>query len=819
MNYPIENIVQVCEGQAEIAFPGSMVTQVSIDHRDQTSHATLFAAIKGARTDGHRFIPDLIARGVRHFLITDERFLSEFKGEANFILVKQMVGALQKLSAHHRSHFDEPIVVITGSNGKTIVKEWLNDLLRPYYRICRSPKSFNSQIGVPLSVFGLDQTHTLGIFEAGISKPGEMQKLGNILKGTIGVFTNLGDAHAAHFESEIQKFREKWTLFESCQWIVCSKDNYWCEWLNEEEKSKLVTWSFHHSDADVWVESVNRHKTGTELSIRAKGKNYTLDIPFTDRASVENAVTCFTLVNGIREMSPDLVGRFRALQPVAMRMELKPGIENSIIIDDSYNADLDSLTAALEQLKSLPHEKKMVVLSGLKDGSSDRELYTRIAKLLEDNDVTEFIGIGSEVALHSDSFGIKDKRFFNSIDNFWQHESPSSFRDKAILIKGSRAYRLEELSKRLQRQKHETVLEIDLQKMLENLRYFRSQLKPETKTMVMVKAFSYGTGAYEVASFLENQKIDALAVAYTDEGVLLRQKGISLPIMVMSPTQSSHESMIRHKLEPEIYSMRSLLHFAETAKGYRHFADQFYIHIKFNTGMNRLGFEKDDLDELITFLGERPYLKVRSAFTHLSASDASGHDDFTKEQFQRFEHLSMLLEQELGYTVLKHALNSTGILRFPKQHYDMVRLGIGLYGFAGSESGKYLSALGKFKSYIAQIRRVKKGESVGYNRKGISDKERVIATIAVGYADGLDRRLGNGNWSIKWQGQSCEIVGDVCMDMCMIDISGLDAREGDEVIVFENAREIQLMAEKLGTIPYEILTKISPRVRRLYLQE
>lgn len=819
MNYPIENIPIVCEGRGEIVIPGSMVRDVIIDHRDARWSGAMFAAIKGARHDGHDFIPALIEQGVRHFLVTDAQVAAKHQGLANFVIVENTLTALQRLAANHRAHFELPLIAITGSNGKTIVKEWLNDLLKEKYRICRSPKSFNSQLGVPLSVLNLERHHSLSIFEAGISKPGEMDHLAEILKCDIGLFTNLGDAHAAHFESRERKFAEKWILFRGAKHIVCNSDQPWFDWIPETDRKRLFTWSYKNEEADVFIVDVNRFRGGCKLTARYEQQNWEFELPYADKAAIENALNCFAVIALLGKLDADVVSRFTELQSVAMRMEVKPGIEQSTIIDDSYNADLESLQAALEQLQQAPNEAKMVVLSGMQDNLEDGALYPRIGKMLLDHGVTELVGIGEEVAMHAADFPIPQKRFYADVEEYWDQISLEQFQKKAILIKGARKHKLEKLSRRLQEQKHETVLEIDLQKMLENLRYFRSQIKARTKIMVMVKAFSYGSGGSEVASFLQNHKVDYLAVAYADEGVALRQKGVYIPIMVMSPSQASHEVMLQHGLEPEIYSFRSLDHFIAAAKGYRHFSEEFGIHIKIETGMNRLGFRAEDLDRLSEKLSAHPYLKVKSVFTHLSASDNQRHDDFTQSQFQRFEASANKLKQLLGYEPLMHALNSTGILRFPNAHYDMVRLGIGLYGFSGSEGDKYLSALGSFKTYIAQIHHVKAGDSVGYNRGGVADRDREIATLAVGYADGLDRRLGNGNWSMNLEGMLCPTVGDVCMDMCMIDVTNTSAEEGDEVVVFSNAEDIRRMATQLNTIAYEVLTKISQRVRRLYLQE
>jgi alanine racemase len=819
MNYTIETIADFCEGEAHICLPGSAVSRVIIDHRDLDKQGALFVALKGARFDGHRFIPELIDQGVVNFLISDESIPKAYSDRANFVLVENAVEALQSIAAAHRSEFEIETIAITGSNGKTIVKEWLNALLEDRYRICRSPKSYNSQIGVPLSVLQLDRTYNLSLFEAGISRPDEMRKLEKLLKPTIGIFTNLGDAHAAHFESQKQKFEDKWQLFEQSKNIVCCEDQHWFSWLSEGQKARCFTWSFEDKNANVFVESKKIQSRRTVISISHQEESHSFIIPFTDKASVENALHCVSAALLLGQASSAFFEKLSDLSPVAMRMEVKQGVENSLLIDDSYNSDLGSLQAALEHLSTQVDREKWVILSDFSENTQPAELYQRIGELLRDASVNTLIGIGPEIQQYRSYFEPIATHCFPDVSAFWNQLDKKLLRQKAILIKGSRKYKLEEIARKLQAQHHETVLEIDLQKLAENLAYFKSKVGDQTKIMVMVKAFAYGSGGVEVASFLESHHVDYLGVAYADEGVALRKAGIKTPIMVMSPEQNAYEIMLQHNIEPEIFSINSLNGFIQASKSFRHLFQTFPIHLKLNTGMNRLGFDKEDLPELVSILKAALFIKVQTAFTHLSASDSKEADRFTHNQIAQFQQMASIVSDGLGYKITRHCLNSTGVVRFPEHHFEMVRLGIGLYGFTGSEHNKFVHALGTLKSYIVQIRTVGKDQVVGYGLKGKADHERRIATVAVGYADGLDRRLSGGQWSLKWQDVSCPIVGNICMDMCMIDVTDTFAQEGDEIIVFEGGKEVEMMAEKLGTIPYEILTKVSERVRRVFLQE
>ncbi|NQV54118.1 MAG: bifunctional UDP-N-acetylmuramoyl-tripeptide:D-alanyl-D-alanine ligase/alanine racemase [Flavobacteriales bacterium] len=820
MNYTIESIADFCGGKAYIAFPGSKVGRINADHRILKRDDALFAALKGARFDGHDFIPELLDYRVHHFLITDEEIAERYAGRANFIVVNDVVEALQRIAAEHRDNYDVPVIAITGSNGKTIIKEWLNALLESEFQICRSPKSYNSQIGVPLSVFELSSNDSLAIFEAGISRPGEMDRLEEILRPTLGIMANLGDAHSAHFGSDKQKFGEKWRLFKAAQKVSACADHKWVKWLSKEERERCVFWSMKGEKAQIQLRVFEQSNDQTQLQAKVEGKQFKFSIPFTDRASIENAGHCFAMLWTLGKTDNSVLDRFELLSPIAMRMEVKQGIEDSLIIDDTYNSDLHSLRASVDQLVTHSDRDKWVILSDLKEMQSFGNTYQEIAQMLLEAEVTHLIAIGPEIAMHKDLFAPIKVQCFASLDEYWDQLDLKTLKHKAILVKGARQFRLEKLVNRLQAKQRITTLEIDLQKLGENLNYFQSKLAEDTKVMVMVKAFAYGSGGYEIAHFFQSQRtVHYLVVAYADEGMLLREKGINLRIMVMSPSKTSYESMIQHELEPEIYSLNALKDFIRAARSMRHFFERYPVHLKLDSGMHRLGFEKQELKEALELIASSPFISVASIFTHLSATDEATHDAFTREQIERFDIMNSQVVAALGYQPDRHVLNSTGVLRFPEFHYEMVRLGIGLYGFSGNEENRFLNALGSLKSYIVQIREVNAGDSVGYARKGRADAARRVATIALGFADGLDRRLSDGNWNILWQGIPCPIIGNICMDMTMIDVSHTQAKEGDEVVIFEGNDSITAMAAKLGTIPYEILTKIPERVRRIYLHE
>jgi len=829
MSYRLSEIASIVHGR--LSGPGEApVRHLVIDSR-KLSHIddALFFAIKGERHDGHEYVADLYQRGMRSFVVQELPANSEarFPG-AGFIFVADTLQALQELCAHHRAQFGYPVIGITGSNGKTIVKEWLYQLLREDFSIVRSPKSFNSQVGVPLSVWQMSGAHSLAIFEAGISRPGEMIRLERIIRPTIGLFTNIGQAHDENFSSVASKVEEKLDLFLHCETLVYCKDYLALhDVIAADEtlsKKRLFTWS-RKTRADLQIGRVS--KNGHETEIQAVHQNgfVTVRIPFTDEASIENAIHCWATLLLLGFGHEAINTRMQLLAPVAMRLELKEGVNHCSVINDSYNSDLGSLAVALDFLnQQQQHPKRTLILSDiLQSGRSEEELYAEVAELVAKKGVHRLIGIGEAISRQRDLFSGVDKHFYRDTAEFLNAYNSAFFRDETILLKGARAFGFEAISKVLQQKAHETVLEINLNALVHNLNYFRSRLQPGTKLMAMVKAFSYGSGSFEIANVLQFHRTDYLAVAYADEGIELRKAGITLPIMVMNPEEQSYDSMIQYRLEPEIFSFRVLNLFDEAAQRHRRSGEDvppLPVHIKLDTGMRRLGFEEKDLNELVVRLRNNKHLSVRSVFSHLAASDEAEHDTFTQQQVNRFAAMSAMIREHIGYPVLRHILNSAGITRFPDAQFDMVRLGIGMYGIGVTpEEQAQLQHVSTLKTTISQIKQVPEGETIGYSRKGKADRALQIATVPIGYADGLSRRLSGGKGKMWVNGRPAPIVGNVCMDMCMIDVTGIAASEGDEVIVFSEQHPISELAKDLGTIPYEVLTNVGGRVKRVYYQE
>jgi alanine racemase len=826
--YTIAHIAGIVNGTLAAGHSDAAIHHLLIDSRKLTNpESSLFFALKGERHDGHRFIDDLYEKGVRSFVVSQVPQSTERYKEGNFIIADDTLKALQKLCSHHRSQFDIPVIGITGSNGKTIVKEWLYQLMREEHNIVRSPKSFNSQVGVPLSVWQMSPEHDLGIFEAGISKPGEMRFLEPIILPTIGVFTNVGQAHDENFTDHSQKIYEKLELFRHTQTLIYCRDYLL---LNEsiskhEELGKLqvFTWS-RKSRANLQIGKIT--KSGHETEIQGVFNNdfIRISIPFTDEASIENAIHCWALMLHMG-YDPDVItDRMHYLSPVAMRLELKEGINNCSIINDSYNSDLGSLSIALDFLnQQKQHPKKTLILSDiLQSGRNEENLYHEVAELVRRKGIDRIIGIGEALIHQQDQFSI-EKTFYKSTADFLKEFNTAQFRDETILLKGARAFRFEEVSKVLQQKAHETVLEINLNAIVHNLNYFRSKLKPGTKIMAMVKAFSYGSGSFEIANILQFHRVDYLAVAYADEGIELRKAGITMPIMVMNPEEQSYDSMIQYNLEPEIFSFRVLSLFDEAIKRNRMAGREdkpLAVHIKLDTGMHRLGFEESELNELIVRIKNNKNIVIRSVFSHLAASDEQEHDEFTKMQVQKLDRMSARMEEHFNYPMIRHILNSAGIVRFPNAQFEMVRLGIGLYGIGASPAEQsMLQNVSTLKTTISQIKNIPENETIGYSRKGVAKRNMQIATVPIGYADGLSRKLSNGKGKMMVNGMPAPIVGNVCMDMCMIDITDIPCSEGDEVIVFGDGYSITEVAKDLDTIPYEVLTNVSRRVKRVYYQE
>ena len=786
--------------------------------------STLFFAIDGPQKSAGNFIPLLYEKGVRCF-ISQNNFTakeSERFPEGNFIQVTNVLHALQQIAARHRQRFHYPVIGITGSNGKTIVKEWLYQLLNNDYNIVRNPKSYNSQIGVPLSVWNMNESHTLGIFEAGISLPGEMQRLQKIIDPEIGVFTFIGDAHAEGFSDIQQKINEKLQLFINGKVIIyCADDEALQRSVTEFKQNvnsniRLFGWS-RKIPAGLFINKIEKQTDGTAIFCRYVTEEFNFFIPFTDDASVHNAITCCCVLLHLGIHIAAIAANIYQLRPVEMRLELKEGINNCSIINDSYSADLNSLSIALDFLaQQQQHSKRTVILSDvLQSGQSADQLYKSIAAILSQKELNRFIGIGTQLSEHAAAFEkIKNKTFFDSTEEFLKNIASLHFNDETILLKGARVFRFEKIGHALEQKLHETVMEINLNALRNNLKQYSQLLNKDVKLMAMVKAFSYGSGSYEIASLLQHANVDYLAVAYADEGVALRKSGIRLPIMVMNAEEAGFNNIIQYKLEPELYSLNILQSFERFLQ--QHHINHYPVHIKLDTGMHRLGFIGTDIETLCKILSGSSQFKILSVFSHLVASDEKEHDAFTNMQADSFLKMTGQIEKTIGYSFLKHIANTSAIHRHPALQFDMVRLGIGLYGV---DANLKLQNVTTLKTTISQIKHVKKGESVGYSRKGIVNRDSVIATVRIGYADGYPRILGNGNGKMLLNDQLVPVIGNVCMDMTMLDITGIDAGEGDEVIVFGEKLPVTKIAGWAGTIPYEILTNISQRVKRVYYEE
>ena len=783
-----------------------------------------FFALKVSR-DGHDYIEDALNQGVKNFVISDLNVANKIiAANANYVLVTDTLNALQELTAHHRKKFSYPVIGITGSNGKTFVKEWLYQLLRENFNVVRSPKSYNSQVGVPLSVALMKEENTLGIFEAGISMPGEMQQLEKIIAPTTGIFTNIGTAHDENFKNQDDKIIGKLKLFSHCNTLIFCKDHalvfkHISHLIHEQERIKSFSWSREHK-ADLEIGKIDKSFSETTIQAFYKEHLISIRIPFIDDAAIENAINCWCLLLVLGTDQKLIKEKMLLLAPVAMRLEMKEGINNCSLINDSYNSDISSITIALDYLnQQKQHAKRTVILSDiLQSGKDEKVLYKEVADLLKKKNVNRLIGIGAAISDQQDLFE-NEKLFYKSTEDFLANYQSGFFEDETILIKGARFFEFERISNLLQQKAHETVLEINLNALIHNLNFYRALLKPHTDLMIMVKAFAYGSGSFEIANILQFHRVPYLAVAYTDEGVDLRKSGITLPIMVMNPEEQSFNSLIEYYLEPELYSFRVLKAYNELAK-LKNKNEQLRIHIKLDTGMHRLGFEEYQLEDLIMQLKTMTCLKVQSVFSHLAGSDEQAHDGFTNQQIKQFERMSTALQNALGYPVKRHILNSAGIIRFADAHYEIVRLGIGLHGIGNTDvEKKMLEPISTLKTTISQIKKVAAGETVGYGRKGKAEKNIIIATVAIGYADGLNRRLSNGVGSMLINGKTAPVIGNVCMDMCMLDVTNIDCKEGDVVIVFGKDHSIERIAEQTGTIAYEVLTGISQRVKRVYFHE
>ncbi len=782
---------------------------------------SLFFAIKSKRNDGHRYIGELYRQQLRYFVVSD--ILAEFSDmtEAVFLLVDDTLQGLQQLAKAHRTAFEVPVIGITGSSGKTVVKEWLYQALHTYYRITRSPRSYNSQIGVPLSVWGMNEQTQLAIFEAGISQCGEMEKLQLIIEPTIGIFTNLGDAHQENFNSLRQKCAEKIKLFKNAEVIIYNSDNKVVEIsiVQSGFKGKLFSWGKNES-AVMQITNIAKHAKNAEAHVKYQHAEFDIEIPFSDEASIENALQCVAVLLYLKFEHGIISDKISQLEAVGMRLEMKEGIRNCLIINDSYNSDLNSLSIALDflnQQSTTTQTNRTLILSDiLQSGQSGTDLYATVSDLIRTKDIQRFVGIGAEISRHAEQFSFINNAFFADTDSFLKSPLLHELQNEVILLKGSRNFQFETISEKLELIAHETILEVNLNALVGNLNYFRSKLRPETKVMCMVKAFAYGSGAVEVARTLQHHRCDYLAVAVADEGAELRREGIRIPIAVMNPEQGSFGLIFDNNLEPEIYSFRLLKSFISAAE--KQGITDYPIHLKIDSGMHRLGFEEADMENLVTILRNQQQVKIHSVFSHLAGADEQKFDGFTKQQVTVFQQCADKIKASFSHHIMRHILNSAGTERFPEYQFDMVRLGIGHYGISVLPEVN-LQQVCTLKTIILQIKTINAGETVGYSRKGIVDKEKRIAILPIGYADGFDRKLSNGVGEVLINGKRAKVIGNVSMDLITVDITDIEAAEGDKVEIFGENLTISEVAGWLKTISYEILTSVSRRVKRVYFQE
>lgn len=817
----IAQIKDICQAKdCHLADGHAEIELLAFDSRNVLiPQKTLFFAITTAKNDGHHYIAELWQQGVKNFVITCP--VSEFShfSDANFLQVNNAVTALQQIAAYHRQQFNYPVIGITGSNGKTIVKEWLSQMLAPEFHVVKNPNSYNSQIGVPLSVWQMAERHNLAIFEAGISQPGEMEKLAAIIQPTIGILTNIGSAHKEFFQSIEEKLIEKTKLFQHCQKVIYNTDNplihnYFKQ--NKNFQGKTISWG-HAEDADYHLDFVNTTDVHTVVSLNGQ----LIDIPFSDAGSIENALHSIVLMLQLNFTLPQINQKLHNLSAVSMRMEMIEGINNSVIINDTYSLDMSSLRIALDFLNAQTQMiRKTVIISDFEQaGNFDTEDYQKIYKLLINKGITRLIAVGACFYAHRAVFDFPEQSFYHNTDELLANLNQEPFHQEIILVKAARSYRFEKVVAALQYKTHQTVMNVNLPAIIHNLSYYRSMLKPETKMVAMVKAQSYGLGDVELINELVYHHVDFLAVAYTDEGIRFRRRSITKPIIVLGAEAHSFEAMIAYNLEPEIFNFHYLEDLANLLTQHTDIKT-FNIHIKLDTGMHRLGFDEADLPRLVDFLHQHPQLRIRSIFSHLAAAEDPDEDDFTRGQIALFDRMSSYLIGQFDYPILRHILNSAGISRFPEAQYDMVRLGIGLYGFSSvPQDQAHLQNTVTLRTVITQVKTIPANETIGYNRSYKTLKESKIAIIPIGYADGYPRELGNGVGKVFVAGRLVPIVGKICMDMCMIDVTGLEVKEGDEVIVYGDQNPLDKVAASIHRIPYELMTAISKRVQRIYIKE
>ncbi|NDV67019.1 bifunctional UDP-N-acetylmuramoyl-tripeptide:D-alanyl-D-alanine ligase/alanine racemase [Bacteroides sp. 224] len=828
MSYPIEVVAEMI-GAKRIGNYKSVVDWLLTDSRSLSfPEETLFFALHINRNNGINYIPELYEHGVRNFVVECDAKEKSLVGinieeypDANFLIVPNALKALQRLAEQHRNQYSIPVIGITGSNGKTIVKEWLHQLLSPDRMIVRSPRSYNSQIGVPLSVWHTNEDSDLGIFEAGISQPGEMRALQTIIKPTIGVFTGIGSAHQENFFSMQEKCTEKLALFKDCDIVIYNGDNEIISnsTLKFLSSAREIAWSRVDKDRPLYISKIEKKQDHTSITYHYLGMDNTYTIPFVDDASIENSINCLGVCLYL-VLPPEIITeRMALLEPVAMRLEVKEGKNECILINDSYNSDLVSLDIALDFLHRRSIDKNLkrtLILSDiLETGQATQALYRKVAQMLNSRGVDKLIGVGSDISSAAGRFN-GEKYFFPNTTALLASDVFKELNNEVILIKGARYFEFERISEVLELKVHETILEVNLSALVSNLKYYQSKLTSGVKTICMVKSSAYGAGAFELAKTLQEHHVDYLAVAVADEGFELRKAGITSTIIIMNPELTSLKTMFDYHLEPEVYSFRLLENLIRMAE--KEGITNFPIHVKIDTGMHRLGFDPSEMPLLIKRLKSQTAVIPRSVFSHLAGSDSAEFDDYTKQQIALFEKASMELQEAFNHRILRHICNSAAAERFPEAQYDMVRLGIGLYG-VNPVSGGMLTNVSTLKASILQIRNVAAGETVGYSRKGKVTRDSRIASIRIGYGDGLNRHLGNGCAYCLVNGQKAWYIGNICMDICMIDVTDIECKEGDYVIIFGDGLPITTLAKALDTIPYEVLTNVSSRVKRVYYQD
>ena len=830
MNYSIEKITTLI-GARRIGETDAQIGWLLTDSRSLCfPEETLFFALKSTRNDGHRYIEDLYRRGVRNFVV-EAKGIAEYcpngnvttMADANFLIVPSPLAALQRLAERHRDEFNIPIVGITGSNGKTMVKEWLYQLLLPSQKIVRSPRSYNSQIGVPLSVWLLNEQTEIGIFEAGISQPGEMMALRDIIQPTIGVLTSLGSAHQENFRSMEEKCLEKLELMHDTEAMVyCSDNDVVSRCIRRMQyKGEKIAWSQCDEQVAFFVKHIENKGQSAHITYIWQGEENTYSIPFIDEASIEDTITCAAVALRLGLTPGQLADRMPKLEPVAMRLEVKEGQRGCLLINDSYNSDVNSLDIALDFMQrreSAGSLTKTLILSDIfQTGTSPERLYAQVSDLAVKRGINKFIGIGPELSAQADRIQIADKQFFADVNHFLSSDAFAALHHELILLKGARPFGFDQITEQLEQKVHETILEVNLNAVVENLNYYRSFLKPETKMVCMIKADGYGAGAVEIARTLQDHRVDYLAVAVADEGVTLRKAGITANIMIMNPEMTAFKTMFDYDLEPEVYSFRLLDALIKAAR--KEGITGWPVHIKLDTGMHRLGFDPEhDMDELIDRLKHQNAVIPRSVFSHFVGSDSDDFDAFSAQQFALFEKGSSKLQSAFSHKILRHIDNSAGIEHFPERQLDMCRLGLGLYGI-DSRDNRILNTVSTLKTTILQMHHVPAGETVGYSRKGKLNRDSVIAAIPIGYADGLNRHLGNRHGYCLVNGQKAEYVGNICMDVAMIDVTDIPCQEGDQVEIFGEHLPVTVLSDVIDTIPYEVLTGVSNRVKRVYFQD